>query len=495
MTISFNQIAADIRTPGQYIEFDNSRAVQGLSVMPNKTVFIGQKLAAGTATASTPIQVPSAAKAEDYFGHGSFLAGAIEAYKAANPYNEVWAVPLEDDGGGTEAQGTATFTGPATADGTVYLYIGGHRITIAVSSGDSADDVATATAAAITAYALKSNIPVSAAVNGVTSEQVDVTCLHKGTLGNYIDMRLNYNQGEALPAGVGCTIVAIGTAVAGATDPDVATAITAVGDMWFNTWVSLFADDTNVDKIEAELLTRWGPMEQLEGHLFIGAVGNQSALTALGNARNNRFTTLMGGGQSPTSPWIWAAVAAAVDCGEPDPARPRQTLLLPGVLPPAKTAIFTRTERQTLLTDGVSTYTVGQDGNCYVERLITTYQTNALSVLDVSYLDITTMRTLAYLRYSLRARIALRFPRHKLAGDGTNFSAGQAVVTPSIAKSEILALFREWENAGLVEGFDQFKKDIIVERNASDVNRLDVLIAPDLMNQFRVFAGQIQFLL
>jgi phage tail sheath gpL-like len=138
---------------------------------------------------------------------------------------------------------------------------------------------------------------------------------------------------------------------------------------------------------------------------------------------------------------------------------------------------------------------VGEDGNVYIERLITTYQTNPTGVPDPSYLDICTMRTLAYLRYTLRARIALRFPRHKLANDGTNFGPGQAIVTPAIIKSEILSLFASWENEGLVEGFAQFSNDIIVERNTNDVNRVDVLLSPDLMNAFRVFAGQIQFLL
>jgi phage tail sheath gpL-like len=82
-----------------------------------------------------------------------------------------------------------------------------------------------------------------------------------------------------------------------------------------------------------------------------------------------------------------------------------------------------------------------------------------------------------------------------LADDGTNFSPGQAVAMPSTIRTEIYALFAQWENEGLVEGWEQFKKDLLVERNANDVNRVDVLLSPDLMNQFRVFAGQIQFLL
>lgn len=90
--------------------------------------------------------------------------------------------------------------------------------------------------------------------------------------------------------------------------------------------------------------------------------------------------------------------------------------------------------------------------------------------------------------------MALKFPRHKLANDGTNFSPGQAIVTPSIIKSEALAWFKAMEAMGLVEGFDQFKDEVIVERNANDADRVDMLMPPDLINGFRVLAAQIQFL-
>jgi phage tail sheath gpL-like len=128
-----------------------------------------------------------------------------------------------------------------------------------------------------------------------------------------------------------------------------------------------------------------------------------------------------------------------------------------------------------------------------VERLITTYQLNTQGIPDPSYLDVTTLRTLAYLRFSTRQRFALKFPRHKLADDGTQFSPGQAVATPSSLRLEYLALFRDWEFAGLVEGFEQFKDDLLVERDAGDPNRVNAQLPPDLINQLRVQATQIQF--
>lgn len=105
-------------------------------------------------------------------------------------------------------------------------------------------------------------------------------------------------------------------------------------------------------------------------------------------------------------------------------------------------------ERNLLLHDGISTLTVDDGGAVLIERLITTYETNAYGIDDISYLDVNTLKTLAYLRYSVRARISMRFPRHKLASDGTGVGAGQAVVTPKVIRAELIALFRDWETAG-----------------------------------------------
>ena len=89
-----------------------------------------------------------------------------------------------------------------------------------------------------------------------------------------------------------------------------------------------------------------------------------------------------------------------------------------------------------MLHDGISTHTVDPGGNVLLERPITTYQLNAAGFPDTSYLDVTTIATLAYLRYTLRARIAQKYPRHKLADDGIAIAPGQAIVTPKTLSAE-----------------------------------------------------------
>lgn len=65
----------------------------------------------------------------------------------------------------------------------------------------------------------------------------------------------------------------------------------------------------------------------------------------------------------------------------------------------------------------------------------------------------------------------------------------------SLDDAELIALMRELEEKGLVENVETFKEQLIVERNADDRNRVDVLAPPDLVNQFRIFACLTRFVL
>ncbi|MFZ5746358.1 MAG: phage tail sheath subtilisin-like domain-containing protein [Pseudomonadota bacterium] len=486
MTISFNAIPASLRTPGVYIEFDSSKAVSGLPPAPNKVLLIGQRLATGTVEALVPTRIVAADQAAQAFGRGSMLAAMARAFKAADTWTECWAVALDDDAGGTAATQTITVTGPATAAGTIALMVGGRRVKIAVASGDAATAVATAIAAAINADA---DMVVTAAANLAV---VTVTARHKGAAGSAIDIRHSYYQDERLPAGIA---LAIAAGVAGAGDPDIEDVWAAIGDGWYPTMVLGFAGAATMAAVETELASRWGPQRQIESMAYAAARGTQGALATLGAARNSAFATIIGANMSPTPPWEWAASYAGVVGFNAaiDPARPFQTLELPGVLPPEDADRFSRTERELLLRDGISTFTVSSDGKVLIERAITTYQTNAFGLEDVAWLDVNTPLTLAYLRLAVRSRIGLKYPRHKLANDGTAIRAGQAIVTPSILRAELIALFRELEEVGLVEDLDQFKADLVVERDATDANRVNALIPPNVVNQFRTFAGRVEF--
>jgi phage tail sheath gpL-like len=484
--VSFNAIPVDIRTPGQYIEIDNSKALTGLPGQVRKILVLGQRLATGSVPAATPTHIFDSVSGAGYFGNGSQLAQMISAAKAANPYTDMWAMALDDLVAGVAATGTLTITGSPTLAGTLNLYVAGVKVPVGVAVAEANATTATNIVAAINAIPA---LPVTAtSALGV----VTLTARHKGLCGNDIDVRLNYYDGDATPAGLTAAIVALAN---GTGNPDVTAALTALGGDQYYTIITPWTDAANMAAVESYLDTLWGPMKQKTGHVF-GCVKNTLAnLTTYGTARNSPHSSILGIYDLPTAPWVCAASWGAVVefNGAIDPARPFTTLLLPGIQPPPIKSRFRREDRDVLLRDGISTYTVNDGGSVQIERVITTYQTNATGIPDVSYLDLNTKWTVDYIRYAVRARMALRFPRMKLADDGTNFAPGQAIVTPSIIRGELICLFRELEYAGLVENLDQFKQDLLVVRSTADVNRINAVIPPNLINQFQVFAASVQF--
>ena len=487
--VSFEGIPVDIRTPGQYIEIDNTKAVQGLPNQERKILVLVQRLAAGSVAEGIPTRVLNVSQAEDFFGRGSIGHIMLRALKAANNTTDVWAVALDDNGAGVAATGSVLFGGAVTAAGTLNAYIAGQQVQVAVASGEAGSVTATNFAAAINSA---SDLPVTAAVNGVTAEQVDFTARNKGEVGNDVDIRFNYYQGEVLPKGLTATVTAMN---GGSGNPDVATALAAVSDDQYYTIVNPWSDSANIVKLEAEMDARWGPLQQRTGHVFTAYKNTHANLSTYGNGRNSVHTTTFGLYDVPTLPCAWAAAEAGIVefNGAIDPARPFQTLKIPGVMAPPEQSRFNRAERDVLLHDGISTYTVGADGSVYIERVITNYQKNAFGIEDISYLDLNTKWTVDYIRYALRTRIGLRFPRYKLADDGTRFAPGQAIVTPNVVRAECVALFTELEEVGLVENFAQFKQDLLVVRSVSDPNRVNCVFPPDIINQFRIFAAAIQY--
>ncbi len=491
MPISFAQIPNGLRDPGVYIERDNSMALRGLPAYQAKIYLIGQKLAAGTATVETPVLVNSVEQAKALFGRGSQLAHMLETFKLNTRYVETWAVPLADVSGGTQATGKLTFGGTATTAGTVHVYIAGREIRAAVSVGDDDEAVSAAVVAAINA---NGDLPVTAAVDGTDANEANLTARHKGTLGNGIDVQLNYygaENGQALPAGITCTVTAMAS---GATDPDYQDAIDGIPDQLIDHFILGTNSATEVAKFETEIRARRTYDKQLYGFAWYAKNDTVGNLGTYGNARNFENASCFGIYKTPTP--FWEVAAAYLGCQVisllNDPARPTQTLVLQGVLPPPPAFEFNHPERDALLYDGIAPAKV-VNGQVTITRAITTYQKNASESPDPSYLDSETIFTNDYIERSTIDMFERKYPRHKLAQNGTRFGAGQPVMTPNIARAELVAHFSLLEEVGLVEDAEQYKNDLIAEVNGTDPNRLDVMNPPNLVNQLRVIAMKNQF--
>lgn len=487
--MNFNQIPNDRLTPFAYVEFDNSRAVQGPGILTYVFLIIGQRISSGSIAAEVPKLVSSVAQAEDYWGRGSQIADMFRAFKQNNESGEVWGVALDDSGAAASAD--FAFSGTATEAGEVVAYFGGHRVAVTVEDGDTAANIVTNMLAEL-ADSDHDMIPANFSGNSGT---LHVVQKNAGDVGNDFDCRLNYYDGEALPAGISCSITA---SHGGSGAPDIQDALDAIGDTQYHVIIHPYTNSANLEALEAELEDRWGPLNQNDGMAVTFKKDSYADLVTLGSSRNSAHSIIVGDNEIPTSPWAVAAAVGAVFGynAQIDPARPFQTLRLYGVLQPETTDKLTSTERNILLRNGIATLMHDRSGGVVrIERLVTTYQLNPFGTADTSYRDATTVKTLSYLRWDWRNFLLNKYPRHKLADDGTRYAQGQAIMTPKLAKSEAILKFTQWESLGLVEGLAQFKRDLVVERNEQDPNRLDILLPTDLVNQLIISGTQIQFLL
>ena len=503
MPISFNSIPQNWRMPLYWVEVDPSMA--GFPTSRLASLIFGIKLSSGSAIKDVPVPVPSQADARELFGYGSMLDGMVEFFMKNNFAQELWVIPIDEATAGVKATADITVLTPSTAAGTLPVYVGGRRVQVFVDAAMPVDDVATAIADAINADL---SMPVDATVAGPA---VTLTCKWKGIEGNDIDVRLAYGgalAAERVPVGLTFTMPVDNKLATGAGTVDISNAVVNLGDEPYEYVASGFIDSTALNLLETEYGFsddgRWGWMRQLYGHIFAARRGIAAAGDSVGYAdllqygpNNNSgvVSVLALEANSPTPPWCFAAAytAKAARALTNDPARPLQTLSLDGCLPAPKHQRFTMRMLNDFAWVGLATQAINGDGVPAIKRESTTYQKNLYGQGDDAYEVVPTLATLAKLFRNQRYAVTTKYPRSKLADDGTLFGAGQAIVTPKIIKAELISQYQADEFIGLVENLTAFKNNLIVERDPNDPNRINVLYPPDLINQLRVFAVLAQF--
>ncbi len=482
-------IPSNIRVPLVYVAFDPSKAFQGAAILRYKALIMGQKTTAGTKAELEVFRVRSADEVMEAAGVGSQAHRMAIKWFENNKFTETYCVLIDEAATGVAANSTIVIAGTATEDGTLYFMINGVAVPVAITSGDAASDIGDAFEAAVTA---ETKLPVGASNAAGT---VTMTAKDEGENGNAVDMRINYNDGETSPAGLTITINPLSS---GANNPDVDEIIAVLGDEWYNVIVHPWNDTTNLGKIETELADRFGALRMIDSVAFTCKRDTVANLSTFGNLRNSPHVCCPHNYGIPEAPEELAAAMAAQVAyeAEQDPARPFQSLELKGIHPPVVGDRFDFADNNSLLFDGISTIETDSAGKVRIQRAITMYQKNAQDADDIAYLNLTTMFTLMYIRYDFRNYMATRYPRAKLADDGARTPTGQQVMTPKLAKAEFVNRFKVWsEDLALVENIDQFKRDLVAERDENDPDRLNILASPDLINQLRVLGATIQFLL
>lgn len=490
MPVPFNLVPSDIAVPFWWGEIDPSQASS--PSIPKRTVLIGQMLAAGKVAGNTPVPVTSEAQAASYFGAGSVLHRMVKGLLRNDAFPDLVCVGVADNSGGTAATCTLTFTGPATAAGTIYLYAHNCVIAVGVTSAMTDAQIASAVVTAVTAaHTDHGDVPfTAAAVDGV----VTLTFRHKGTCGNspvYINY-LGAEAGEFMPAGVACTVGNSGYFASGATNPDLTNAIAALNESPADYVVVGLRDNTNRALVSAEIADRWNPTRQLYGHAFYGYLDTYANLLA--TAWDDRWATLIGYNDAPVGEYEWAAAyAGAVSArSKIHPARPTNGVTIRGVIAPRDRNAFSTTEQDLLLKGGVTPY-ANPGSSVVTSRTVTTSKTNAFGIPDKALRDLTTIVTAWTYTRDLRGEHQRLFGDAVLVDNGTPTEPGSNTVTPDQINAATVAHYDTCVARGWVQNPEQFAQTCRTERDPSDPNRTNTLAPPILANPLYVMAVNIQF--
>ena len=477
MALQATSQAAAIGAAAQNVQFAPS--AQNLA---RKIVVIGTYDPSKTlVTDEVPIQVTSPADAGDKFGFGYMLHRLVKYAFAGSDGVECWCVP-QSEPSGAQAAGTITFADTTAQAGTLYLYIAGELVQVAITKNMADTALATATAAAINA---NTDLPVTAAVNGVTAEQVDITAKTEGAYGNEIAITLNENFGEALPTGMTAVIVDMS---GGSGTPTIADALDGLGtgddanEQFFTDLVHGYLQDTTtLDAISAYVgegnvftalyaKTVSRPFRALTGDTATGSAG-LTAIKAVGDARKlDRANGVICVPGSPNHPSEIAALAIGI-MAKTNNDRAAESYIgkvLPGVIPGARGSDRWTSEydnRDSAVKSGVSP-TVVDNGAVVMQNVLSFYHPDSVPDDSNGYRSMRNLSIIQNILYNIR----LNFSQEKWQGIsivddvgevGSDIDREKARVVASV-EDDLIALAREFGNKAWL-----FSKAFTVDRIAA----------------------------
>lgn len=454
-------------------EFKYVNLREGLAGLPQQiAIFATYDPAKTGITANEPIRVFSGVEAGEKFGFGFPAHLAARQVLLKSGIVPVFVFPIAEAGGAVAADGTITVAGTSTSAGTVNVYIGGQLVNVAVAKSTLPADIASDIVDAINADI---NLPVTAAVNGVTAEQIDITAKYAGAISNDIGLAINITdfQADNNPGGVTYVVTAMSS---GAGLPAVTDALNNFGDTWYTWVVNTFGGDPTVlDEFDDfNENNRWDTLVNKFFRAVWGSVDDLTTITAITDLRKlDRTNGVIPSPSAYSLPLEIAAlsVGAMAARNQNNPATPYTGLSLDGLTPAKASDQWTYTQRDAALKLGAST-TILQDGEIYLEDIVTHYhKTGEDPPAYRWFVDIAKLAEWAY-------NVSLVFEGENWRGkiliaDGLAVSNVNAR-RPKDAKAEIFKLADGAADAALITRVEVTKENTVAGIDAQNPNRLNI---------------------
>ena len=440
--------------------------------------------------------------ATQHFGKGSMLERMYLYARSNAPFAEIWGVAIREAEGAFRSTSTITVTrgGSETFFGTAGIFVDGKWVHFPIQKTSTPQHITTALKNAINS----ANCSVKVISTGTNS--ITVAARWAGGMGD--DVRISY---------VGCrgradlaqhevwlarNCLKWTDMKNGSGEPGAADAFAVLQDRNFDVFVIPAGGSPSASQVMGACKTfmdhdsgRWAPNRQKYGHMFTARPNRTfQQMYEIFEPHNDPHMSMIAVKNTVLPPWAWGSALAGVAtthwAAPPELSRPLQTLQLRNCCCGSDDdESFSRLEKQTLLEQGATTITVRDDFTTVIDRVRTLRKRNDYEDPDPSWADAITMFQAMFFVRQMRYRIQGAYPRCALSTAPTGI---YGFTSPVEIRALIVHEYKRMQSAGLVENTDLFARYLIVERNATDRNRVDVLMRPDMVNQLRVVATLVE---
>lgn len=482
----------------------------------HRILAVGQKTSAGSATSGALVtDIQNDNSWDTLFGARSQLANICRNVRKYNKKTRMDAISLSDNGSGTAAQYTVTFTGPATDGGELSVSCGSpdHTYTLVVTNGDSVSTIAANLAALVTADA---RVPYTAsAALGV----VTLAFVHKGNAGD--------TSGVAVTGTVTGVGYSVAQTVAGAGDPTLTTLFDVISGARYQTII--FPWTGSIDTVKDFLDARWNVSNiVLDGVAVMCVADTYANISTLANLHNSQSVCLLAnelvtstthyGGGILEYPWAIAAQVASIRAlrltqdanisqfvisrdgsldrfgGMPIASLPYFNTPVP-LLPLMNVSDgFTDDEVDDIKDDGAGTLGNNPSGTeIIMGEMVTTYKTDPASNPDVTFKYLEYVDTSSAIREYYYNNLRARFNQHRLT-DGS-LIAGRAMANGALIEAFCTQLYGALSGMALVQAGEQalryYKENLLVTLDLA-TGTATVSMKMPIVTQLRQIIGTIQ---
>jgi phage tail sheath gpL-like len=503
-SIPLTGLAANDPVPGNYLEVNFAQGAGSLGTATYAILLIGNKTTAGSATAdsviygpgpNSPVALATVQDAIGLFGQGSELHRMYRRIVAINNTTPIYAVAVAESGGAA-ATLAITFATPATANGSVRLWVGDEFVDSPITSGDTVTTIAAAVAAAI-------NTKLDWAVTATNAAGVlTITAKNKGPRGNWLRGSANI-----IGTGVGTTSsVNAQTFFTGGTTADSnSTALATILPFRYYYVVSAAEDATQFGAVSSQISTQALPITGIRARCIAGSVDTSGNATTIATGLNSARAELVWMQNSDWTPAELAANAAGVYALAETPlafrcnysgygniAGDQATWRVPA---PRSGTAPTRPTVKAALNNGITPIAVNANGTTYLVKRITT---RSLSGSNNDYRIRDAHKVTVCDRYGddLLNKFGLQFTGKNVADDPPPGGRPLApnVVSPRVVKAAVNKLTSDYSDLGLVQRADQIQAGTIVIRETSPTTRISCRVplqTVDILDQVATALDQV----